>query len=215
MRMNFSHSSWPPEFHWMCVRSWTAPLHVCFVLRRLSTLNGCVQAAFQSAAQLDSHKTTTFHVYYRIKCDRGLWKPLISTSGLALHIMTVYLWSYMKYDLASTQSVLFWNLLDVLMLTSCPTQSALCWIAALCYVPWQKQKPCVSAAEGSTSPELWRSKNVTQPQSVDAHTLTGIKTNQLRWRSGAETHHTHIWWNLGVTSWQKMLLTNKWGDGDN
>ncbi len=83
-----------------------------------------------------------------------------------------------------------------LCLISCPTRSALCWIAALCSVIWQKQKPCVSAAEGT--PELRWSRNATQLQPVAAHTLTRIETYQLRCRSRAETQRTRIRWNLRV-----------------
>ncbi len=56
----------------------------------------------------------------------------------------------------------------------------------------------VSSAEGSRSPELGWSRKVMQPQSVEAHTVTGTETYGLRCRSGAKTHHTHIWWNLVV-----------------
>ncbi len=56
----------------------------------------------------------------------------------------------------------------------------------------------VSSAEDSRSPELGWSRKVMQPQSVEAHTVTGTETHGLRCRSGVKTHHTHIWWNLVV-----------------
>ncbi len=59
-------------------------------------------------------------------------------------------------------------------LTSCPAWSALYWNPALCSLLMHKWKPCVSAVEGSGSPELWRSRNAVQPQSVEAHTHTSL-----------------------------------------
>ncbi len=61
----------------------------------------------------------------------------------------------------------------------------------------------------SRSPELWQSWNATQPQPVEAHTLTRTETNQLRCRSGAQTQCTRIWWNFGVTSVSVSLCTHK------
>ncbi len=96
-----------------------------------------------------------------------------------------------------------------LCLTSCPTRSALCWIAALCYIVRQKQKPCVSAAEGSGLPELRRSRDAAQPQQVEAHTLTRIETYQLHCRSRAEMHcKVHMWLNLGVNDMVSDLCTD-------
>ncbi len=59
----------------------TASLCVWPVLHRPLTPAGCIQAVFQSAAQPESwsHETTRFRGNYRIKCDRGFWKPLIGS----------------------------------------------------------------------------------------------------------------------------------------
>ncbi len=83
---------------------------------------------------------------------------------------------------------------------SCLTCSALnCCVVFHLHHQWQKHKPCISATDGSGSPEQRRGGNTTQPQPLEAHTLTRIETYQLHCRSGAETQHTCIWWNLGAS----------------
>ncbi len=47
------------KFHRMRVLSGTASLRVCSVLHHPTTPTGCVQAVFQSAAQLDSWSCET------------------------------------------------------------------------------------------------------------------------------------------------------------
>ncbi len=55
------------------------------------------------------------------------------------------------------------------------------WTATLCSIIRQIWRPCLSAAEASRSPELRLGRNATQPQPVEAHTLT-------KYRSGATAH---------------------------
>lgn len=72
-------------------------------------------------------------------------------------------------------------------------------IAVMCCSTQQKQKSRVPAAQGSRLPGLRQSRNVTQPQPMEAHTLTRIETYQLHCCFGVETQRTCIWWNLGIT----------------
>ncbi len=121
-------------------RPWPMTVCVCSALRRLNTYRlrlGCVSEC-STTRQLELWD-------YEISQNQMRPQPLktsdLLTSGPALHIMTVYLWSKVKFNLALTHSVLFWNTPDVLMLYLCLTdltRSALCWIAALCTLVRQK-----------------------------------------------------------------------------
>ncbi len=206
-----------PEFHWMCVHSRTALLHVSFEPRRPSTPTACVQVVFQSAVQPDSwsHKTTSFHSNFRIECDRGLWnlwsvdfRPS-SAHNDGLFMKFGEIWSGVNTECFILKLTLFsdttdqdtcFHVVSVSDFLSCLTCSALnCCVVFHLHHHWQKHKPCVSAADGSGSPEQRRGGNTTQPQPLEAHTLTRIEMYQLHCCSGAETQHTCIQWNLGAS----------------
>ncbi len=75
----------------MRAHSQTALLHVCSVLCHPSTPTGCVQATFQSAAQPDSwsQRLQEFAVITESSAttaSENLW-----STGLALHIMTLFM----------------------------------------------------------------------------------------------------------------------------
>lgn len=71
--------------------------------------------------------------------------------------------------------------------------------AVMCCSTQQKQKSRVPAAQGCRLLGLRQSRNVTQPQPMEAHTLTRIETYQLHCCFGVETQRACIWWNLGST----------------
>ncbi len=94
-----------PGFHCVHVCFGTAPLRVC------SVPTGCVQVAFQSAAQLDSWscETARFHGNYRITCERGLWKRLICW----LHVKLNKMWSGANMEYFNLRLAVCFNVVSV------------------------------------------------------------------------------------------------------
>ncbi len=187
--------------HWMRVCCGTAVLLVRSVLRCPSTPTGCVLE--RSTANSLSRQTTRFRMIKTSHVTTVSENLYLLTSGLVPTIMTFCQCSTVKYDPPSTLSFLILKINRMFNFVSvpdypAPPQSARCWIAALRFVIRQKKKPCVSATEGSGSPEQWWSRNATQPQLLEAHTLTRIEMNQLHCRTGVQTQRTSIWQNSGV-----------------
>ncbi len=125
-----------------------------------------------------------------------------SDLGLALHIMTFCLWSLVKYDLVSTQSVLFWKLtrcFNVVSVSDFPFRS-ICSVLKCFVVLWHPAKTdsLCFYCRTSESPELRWSRNTAQPQPMEAHALMRVEAYQLHCSGGAETNCRCSWWTLRV-----------------
>ncbi len=113
-----------------------------------------------------------------LEAGTEMWKSLFGGHPLL---------SLMPLNTGSLAEIFLISVSDFLSRSVCPV-----WIAVLCSIIWQNLKPCVSAAEGSGSPALRRSKT---QRSRSQWTLTHwLELKQISSVAMAEQRraHTHL-----------------------